>query len=51
MTKEDAVPDLLIRNETGELRLLFEVVRALDAKGAGEDLSTALEKVLALVSQ
>ncbi len=45
------MPDLAIRNEAGELRLLFEVVRALDATSAGEDLSSALEKVLALISQ
>ena len=45
------MPDLPIRDEAGELRLLFEVVRALDAKDAGENLSSALEQVLALVSR
>ncbi len=45
------MPDLPIRNEAEELRLLFEVVRALDATGVGDDLPAALEQVLALISR
>ena len=48
ITKEEGMPEVLIRNEANELRLLFEVSRALDG---ATDLSDHLEEALGLMAR